>query len=187
MMAKAFDLISPEHANFIQAQKMFFVGSAGVDGHVNISPKGYDSFRMLSPNQVAYLDLTGSGNETSAHLQDNNRMTYMFIALEGKPQILRLYGDGQVILPDDPAWEQYASLFDLHPGYRQIIVSNIHRVQTSCGYSIPFYTYEGERNTLIDWAGNKGEEQLEQYRKQKNSTTIDGITTPIGKKFADMR
>jgi len=187
MMAKVFDSMSPEHIAFIQAQKMFFVGSAAAEGHVNISPKGYDSFRILSPNQVAYLDLTGSGNETSAHLQESNRMTYMFIALEGKPLILRLYGDGQIILPDDPAWEQYAHVFDLYPGYRQIIVSNIHRVQTSCGYGIPFYEYEGERDTLIDWAENKGEEKLEQYRKQKNSTTIDGILTPIGQKLADIQ
>jgi len=172
--------ILPEHERFIKDQKMFFIGTAASNGHVNISPKGYDAFRILSPNKVAYLDLTGSGNETSAHLSENNRITFMFVSFEGKPLILRLYGTGRIILPSSKEWNDIAQLFELYPGYRQVIISDIEIVKTSCGFSVPFYSYEGERDLLISWAINKGEEKLEQYRKEKNSISMDGIVTPIG-------
>lgn len=182
-MGTTYECISPEHEAFIKAQYMFFVGSAATNGHVNISPKGHDVFRILSPNKVAYLDLTGSGNETSAHLIENNRMTYMFVSFKGKPLILRLYGNGRVVLPHSNEWSEVAGHFDLYAGHRQIIVSEINIVKTSCGFSVPLYSYEGDRNILIDWATNKGEEKLDQYRKDKNSLSMDGILTPIGQEF----
>lgn len=182
-MGKVFSSILPEHEAFIRNQHIFFVGTAAQDGHVNISPKGHDVLRILSPNQVAYLDLTGSGNETSAHLTMVNRLTYMFIAFEGKPMILRLYGDGTVIVPGTPEWTELIPHFDMLPGARQIIVSHIEQVKTSCGFSVPFYSYEGERDTLMKWAEKQGEEGLNQYRMKKNSVSMDGIVTPIGRAF----
>lgn len=158
-MGSLYECILPEHEAFINEQHMFFVGTAASDGYVNISPKGHDVFRILSRNKVAYLDLTGSGNETSAHLSEINRITYMFVAFQGKPLILRLYGNGKVILPSSPEWNDVAHYFNLYPGYRQIIISEINIVKTSCGYSVPLYSYEGERNLLMEWAVNKGEEK----------------------------
>lgn len=182
-MGTAYERILPEHESFIKQQHLFFVGTAAPDGHVNLSPKGHDCFRQLSPNRVAYLDLTGSGNETSAHLSVLDRITFMFVAFQGKPLILRLYGRGQVVLPGSEEWEQLAPQFELLPGYRQIITAEIDIVKTSCGFSIPFYGYEGERDTLLTWANNKGEEKLAEYRKTKNATSMDGILTPIGETF----
>lgn len=181
-MGEIFSSILPKHEDFIRKQKLFFVGSAPLSesGHVNISPKGHDVFRIFSPNEVAYLDLTGSGNETSAHVMENERITFMFVSFEGPPMILRLYGKARVILPETDDWDDLAQHFDLLPGTRQIIYANIETVKTSCGYSIPFYTYNGERNTLQNWANKKGEEELEEYRKKKNSYSMDGIVTPIG-------
>ncbi len=178
-MGTSYTSIFPEHDAFIKAQKMFFVGSAAQAGHVNISPRGYDTFRILSPNQVAYLDLTGSGNETSAHLSVNPRITFLFMAFEGKPLILRLYGEGRVVLPGSDDWNELSSHFELLPGYRQIVVADIDIVKTSCGFSVPLYSYEGDRSLLIDWANNKGEEQLVDYRKKKNSVSMDGIPIRI--------
>lgn len=182
-LARTYPSILPEHESFIKEQKMFFVGTAAANGHVNISPKGYDTFRILSPNKVAFLDLTGSGNETSAHLSENNRMTFMFVSFVGKPLILRLYGDGRIIFPNSKEWNDIAQYFELLPGYRQAIISDIEIVKTSCGFSVPLYSYEGERDLLINWAVNKGEEKLIQYRKDKNSISMDGIVTPLGKQL----
>jgi len=175
--------ILPEHEAFIKEQHMFFVGTAASTGHVNISPKGHDAFRIVSPNKVAYLDLTGSGNETSAHVSENNRITYMFVSFQGRPLILRLYGNAKVILPSSEEWDDFAQHFNLYPGYRQIIVSDIDIVKTSCGFSVPLYAYEGERSLLIDWADKKGEGKLIQYRKEKNTISMDGFLTPIGNEF----
>ncbi|MBD0382487.1 pyridoxamine 5'-phosphate oxidase family protein [Paenibacillus sedimenti] len=185
-MGKVFEMMLPEHEAFIAKQHMFFVGSAPLDGegHVNLSPKGHDVLRILSPIEVAYLDLTGSGNETSAHLEENGRITLMFTAFEGPPMILRLYGQGRVILPGTQDWEDLATRFTLLPGARQIIVVNVHVVKTSCGFSVPFYTYEGERDTLQKWAANKGEQGLLDYRKEKNTVSMDGLTTTIGQKLS---
>lgn len=180
-MGKVFESILPEHEKFIKEQHMFFVGTAAADGHVNISPKGHDVFRILSPNKVAYLDLTGSGNETSAHLTESNRMTYMFISFAGKPLILRLYGTGKVVLPHTQEWDEMSGYFELYKGFRQIIVSEIHTVKTSCGYSVPLYNYEGDRDTLLKWATNKGDDKLADYWKEKNAVSMDGLMTPLGK------
>lgn len=181
-MAKQFPALLPEHVEFIGKQHLFFVGSAALspDGHVNLSPKGYDTFRVLSENQVAYLDLTGSGSETSAHIKENGRVTIMFCAFEGPPNILRLYGTGNVVLHGTKEWEELYPKFDPLPGSRQIIVVDVHKVQTSCGYSIPFMAYEKERDTLQRWADQKGEEGLKSYWEQKNSASIDGLPTPLG-------
>lgn len=181
-MGKQFTVMLPEHQEFIRRQHLFFVGSAPLseEGHVNISPKGHDSFRILSENQVAYLDMTGSGNETSAHVHENGRVTVMFCAFEGPPNILRLYGIGSVVLPDSPEWESLYPLFTPLPGARQIIKIDVHKVQTSCGYAIPFMAYENERETLQRWSIQQGEEKLKQYRQEKNSASIDGLPTPLG-------
>lgn len=186
-MGKLFAALLPEHEDFIRKQRIFFVGSAPMDeeGHVNISPKGHDVLRLLSPTSVAYLDLTGSGNETSAHLMDNGRITLMFMAFEGPPMILRLYGTGRVILPGTQEWNELAPHFELLPGARQIIYADLHAVKTSCGYSVPFYSYEGERDTLTRWAETKGEQGLQEYRKEKNALSMDGLLTPLGQSASE--
>ncbi|MEV5029959.1 pyridoxamine 5'-phosphate oxidase family protein [Paenibacillus sp. LPE1-1-1.1] len=180
-MGKQFDAILPQHEAFIRQQHIFFIGSAplSAEGHVNLSPKGHDSLRILSANRVAYLDLTGSGNETSAHLEENGRVTVMFCAFDGAPNIMRLYGKGTVVLPDSPGWEALYPLFTPIPGARQIIDIEVHKVQTSCGYSIPFMSYTGERDTLQRWSVQQGEEGLKSYRKEKNQKSIDGMPTPL--------
>ncbi|MFN6566268.1 pyridoxamine 5'-phosphate oxidase family protein [Dendronalium sp. ChiSLP03b] len=180
-MAKLFDCITDELQKFIATQHLFFVGSAPLSptGHVNLSPKGLDCFRILSPNQVAYLDLTGSGNETSAHLQENGRITLMFCAFEEPPCILRLYGQGHTILPSSPEWNSLYSLFSQIPGTRQIIVADIEKVQTSCGYGVPLYKYQGQRQTIVNWAKNKGEQGVRDYQQQKNLVSLDGLPTPL--------
>ncbi|BFT68922.1 pyridoxamine 5'-phosphate oxidase family protein [Paenibacillus sp. P36] len=185
-MGKSFEAILPEHEAFIAKQHIFFVGSAPLsgDGHVNLSPKGHDVLRIINANEVAYLDLTGSGNETSAHLEENGRITVMFTAFEGPPMILRLYGQGRVILPDTQEWEALAPMFTMLPGARQIIAVKVHEVKTSCGFSVPFYNYEGERNTLQKWAVNKGEEGLLAYWQEKNMISMDGMPTPLGEKLS---
>lgn len=184
-MGKQFNAILPAHEAFIRQQHLFFVGSAPLseEGHVNLSPKGQDTLRVLSPNHVAYLDLTGSGNETSAHLLENGRVTVMFCAFEGPPNILRLYGKGTVILPGSSEWEALYPMFTPLPGGRQIISIAVHKVQTSCGFSVPFMSYEGERDTLQLWSIQKGEEGLKEYRQEKNSTSIDGLPTPLGQQL----
>jgi hypothetical protein len=185
-MGTVYSSILPKHEEFIRKQRIFFVGSAplSADGHVNISPKGHDVLRIFSPNEVAYLDLTGSGNETSAHLKDNGRITFMFVAFEGPPMILRLYGKGKVVLPGTPEWNDLIKHFDILPGARQIIYAKIETVKTSCGFSVPFYSYTGERDTLQQWSSNKGEQDLEIYRKEKNSISMDGIVTPLGESMS---
>jgi hypothetical protein len=180
-MAKFFDSIFEQHNEFIRKQKMFFVGSALLsrNSHVNLSPKGIDSFRVLTDNQVAYMDIVGSGNETSAHLLENGRITFMFCAFEGPPNILRLYGNGRTVLPGDVEWEQLAVHFDLQLSTRQIIVADIHKVQTSCGFSVPLYEYIGERDHADKWANSKGADGLEAYKKEKNRVSIDGLPTAL--------
>jgi hypothetical protein len=183
-MGKLFDAITSDHEAFIRKQHIFFVGSAPLeaDGHVNLSPKGHDVFRIFSPTQVGYLDLTGSGNETSAHLMENGRITFMFVAFDGAPMILRLYGTGRVVLPDTPEWEELATHFDLLPGARQIIMADLHAVKTSCGFSIPFYDYKEERDTLKKWAVQRGD-SLVDYHREKNASSMDGLPTPLGNKL----
>lgn len=180
-MGKFHDSIQDHHKEFIEHQKMFFVATAPLtkDGHINLSPKGLDSFTVLSPTKVAYLDIVGSGNETSAHLLENGRITFMFCAFDGPPNILRLYGIGYAILPADKEWSAMAEHFILQPATRQIIVADIHKVQTSCGYSVPLYEYSGERDHAAKWAAKKGADGLEQYKQEKNRVSIDGLPTPL--------
>jgi hypothetical protein len=181
-MAKLYDTITDDLTAFIRAQPLFFVASAPLDphGHVNLSPKGLDCFHVLSPQQVAYLDLTGSGNETSAHLAENGRITFMFCAFAGPPRILRLYGHGQVILPQTDRWNTFAHHFPYYPGMRQFIVADITRVQTSCGFGVPLMDYVAQRDTTIHWAEAKGEDGIAAYQRDKNMTSIDGLRTPLG-------
>lgn len=180
-MAKFFDCIQSHHRDFIEKQKMFFVASAplSAQGHVNLSPKGIDSFRVLSEDRVAYMDIIGSGNETSAHLIENGRITFMFCAYDGPPNILRLYGHGRAVLPGDPDWNELEPLFELRLATRQIIVAGIDKVQTSCGFSVPLYEYMGERDHADKWANAKGAEGLETYKKEKNRVSIDGLPTAL--------
>lgn len=186
-MGKFSDQITPELQIFIEQQPMFFVASAPLsgEGHVNLSPKGLDSFRILSSNRVAYIDLIGSGNETSAHLLENGRITFMFCAFHGKPDIVRLYGKGQVILPTSPEWGDLSVLFPDYISARQIIVAEIDKVQTSCGYAVPLMDFVGHRDTLTRWAEAKGEAALEDYKCEKNVQSMDGLPTPIGLKIQE--
>lgn len=176
-MAKFYDKITNRIKNFIETQKVFFVATAPKSGRINLSPKGMDSFRVLNQNRVAWLSVTGSGNETSAHLLDDNRISIMFCAFESAPNILRLYGKASEILPEDPEWDNLISKFPSLYGTRQIFDVTIESVQTSCGMSIPFYEYQGERNELLDWADEKGQGGIKQYWVDKNQTSIDGLNT----------
>lgn len=180
-MAKVYSEIDGEMASWIAGQPLFFNATAPLDrdGHVNLSPRGMDTFRVLGPTKVAYLDLTGSGNETAAHLAENGRITIMFCAFEGKPKILRLYGHGRVVLPQDNDWQVLRPLFppDL-PGVRQIVVVEVHRVQTSCGFGVPLMDFRDQRDTLHQWADRKGPEGIAAYHREKNSTSIDGLPAP---------
>ncbi len=178
-MGKQYDAI-PEKLNaFITAQKIFFVGTAGGAGKVNVSPKGMDSFRIIDEHTVHWLNVTGSGNETAAHVLENQRMTIMFCAFEDKPMILRLYGMASMTQPQDPEWEQDNQHFPDLPGARQIFTLNIDLVQSSCGMAVPFYDYQDERNQLNHWAEVKGTQGIEQYRKDKNAVSLDGKPTGI--------
>ena len=180
-MAKVYEVMSEELQEFIRTQHMFFVATAplGAQGRVNVSPKGLDCFRILSERQVAYLDITGSGNETSAHLLENGRITLMFCAFDGPPMILRLYGTGRTILPHHAEWEPLIQHFLVFPGTRQIILADITRVQTSCGFGVPLYEYVEQRDALVKWSQKKGEEALERYRQEKNQGSIDGLPTAL--------
>ena len=183
-MGKFNDFIADQHREFIEAQHLFFVSSAPIsaEGHINLSPKGLDSFRVLSSTRVAYMDIVGSGNETSAHLLENGRISFMFCAFGGPPNILRLYGKGFTVLPGDPAWNDLSAHFTILPYTRQIIAADITKVQTSCGFGVPFYEYTGERDHAHKWAEKKGPEGLEQYKKDKNLTSLDGLPTALALK-----
>ena len=176
-MGKQYDQISQLHQSFIEDQKLFFVGTAGQGGRVNLSPKGMDTLRVLAPDRVVWLSVTGSGNETAAHLAEDARMTLMFCAFEGRPLILRLYGEARSVYPRDQAWSELLDLFPPLPGTRQIYDLSVDLVQTSCGMSVPFFDYVGQRDDLKAWAERKGEEKLLEYRLEKNVESIDGKPT----------
>lgn len=178
-MGKLFHELSEMHVRFLTRQKIFFVGTATIDSHINISPKGIDTFRVLSATRAAWLNLTGSGNETAAHVQQDPRMTVMFCAFEGDPLILRIYGSARVIHINDPEWETISSLFSPLPGARQIFDMTIDLVQTSCGAGVPYFSYSGEREMLLEWATKKGDDGLKRYWEEKNQMSIDGIPTRI--------
>ena len=176
-MGKVFDQIDETLRQFVERQHLFFVATApaSVDGHVNCSPKGLDTFRILGPATVAYLDYTGSGAETIAHLRENGRIVILFCAFEGPPKIVRFHGKGEVIEPDHPDFASLIGLFDPNPGLRSIIRIAVDRISDSCGFGVPLMRFESDRSQLPSWMEKKGEEGLEQYKQQKNAVSIDGI------------
>ena len=178
-MGKRYDAISPSLQTFIEEQQLFFVGTAAPDGRVNISPKGMDSLRVVGPNRVLWLNVTGSGNETAAHLLESPRMTLMVCAFEGRPMILRLYGHAKVYHPRDAGWDERLELLPALPGARNIFDLEVDLVQTSCGMAVPYFDYVGQRDDLKTWATNKGPEKLEAYRREKNRESLDGKPTGL--------
>jgi Pyridoxamine 5'-phosphate oxidase len=178
-MAKQYPNISETLQEFIEEQKIYFVATAARDGRVNVSPKGMDSFRILDKNKVAWLNLTGSGNETAAHLLDTNRVTIMFCDFNDRPMILRLYGSANVFHPRDPQWSEKRALFPEMVGSRQVFEMSVDLVQTSCGFGVPLFEYQADRDNLTTWAVNKGEEGVENYWKEKNQLSMDGKPTGI--------
>jgi len=181
-MGKQFSEISDSHKKFIEDQKIFFVGTATADSRVNVSPKGMDSFQVLGKNTIAWLNVTGSSNESAAHVQESPRMTIMFCAFEGKPLILRLFGQAQVIHHNDEKWDKMYALFNPIAGARQIFLMDVEIVQTSCGMSIPFYEYTEQREELTSWAENLGNEGIEAYWEKNNQISLDGKETHIMEK-----
>jgi hypothetical protein len=179
-MAKQFEELSQNHQDFISRQHIFFTGSAAPTGKVNISPRSTEMFRIIGPNSVAYLDFVGSGNETAAHLRQEPRLTMMFCAVSGAPQIMRLYGQGHAFLDNS---SEYATLLKQHfegiapRNARQIVQLDIDIVQTSCGFGVPLLDYVDERDALTRWADHKTDEELLAFRQEKNATSIDGFDT----------
>ena len=178
-MAKQYDHINDRIKKFIHAQKLFFIATSTPDSRINLSPKGADTFRVINENRVLWLNLTGSGNETAAHLDKDGRITIMFCAFEGAPMILRLYGKGKIIQPKNENWNSIKEYFPDLAGTRQIFDIEIELVQTSCGMSVPFFDYREERNQLNEWAIKKGEEGIKDYWLEKNQFSIDGSSTNI--------
>ena len=176
-MGKVVEGLDADLVAWIEAQHVFFVATApsGDDGHVNLSPKGHDTLRVLDDGTLAYLDLTGSGAETIAHLRQNGRITLMWCAFEGPPRIVRVHGRGDVLVPGDADFEALAPRFPELPGSRSIIRVVAERVSTSCGYSIPRMAYEAERDTLVRWAERKGPDGIAAYHDEKNRRSIDGL------------
>ena len=184
-MGKIYSTIDDSVRKFIEAQPLFFVGSAPLDpdGHINVSPKGLDTLRVLGPQTIAYLDLTGSGIETVSHLKENGRIVLMFCNFQGPPKILRLYGRGRVIEPGHPEFESLANRLPVRDGARAVILVEISRIADSCGFGVPLLKYEGQRPQLSAWSHKLGPAGLEKYRREKNSRSIDripGLETPVG-------
>lgn len=181
-MAKQFSRIEAEHRRFIEKQHMFFVASAAAGGRVNLSPKGLDALRVINDGEVVYLDRTGSGAETAAHLTADGRLTIMFCAFEGAPLILRLYGRGRIVARGGV---DYARWLEEHfggvepPGARQMVALAVDLVQTSCGYGVPLYEYIEQRASLDRWAEAQGEAGLDAYRREKNAVSLDGLPTGL--------
>jgi Pyridoxamine 5'-phosphate oxidase len=178
-MGQRYDALSEKHIQFIAEQKIFFVGTATADSRVNVSPKGMDALRVLGANRVVWLNLTGSGNETAAHVQQSPRMTLMFCSFTEEPLILRLYGTAKAIHRGDAEWAELSALFPPQPGARQIFDVAIDFVQSSCGFAVPYFDYQGERETLSNWAGKKSEAGIRQYWADKNQQSLDGIPTNV--------
>lgn len=185
-MGRAFDSITDAMRSFVDRQHLFFVATAPREGgHVNLSPKGLDSFRVLSPDRVAYLDLTGSGAETIAHLRDDGRITFMFCAFDGKPNIVRFYGRGRAVRPGDEGWDDLHRLFhesDVADDVlvRSIIVADIDRTSTSCGFAVPFMDFVSERDQLVRWGDGKSADDITDYWAEKNASSIDGLPALSG-------
>ncbi len=175
-MGRTWDHLTDELAAFCDRQHLFFVATAPDEGgHVNLSPKGYDSFRVLDAHTVAYLDLTGSGVETIAHLRRNGRITVMFTAFEGPPDIVRIYGAGEALMAGTDEYAALAPEFHEFSGARAIIRIAIERVSSSCGYAVPLMSYLGERSRLDEWAASKSDEEMADYRARNNAVSIDGL------------
>lgn len=176
-MGRLFPIIDEKLAEFIRGQQMFFVATAplAADGHVNISPKGLDSFRILDERMVAYLDLVGSGIETVAHLKENGRIAIMFCAFAGSPKILRLHGRGEVIEPGHDDFARLRPLFPEHPGVRCIVRVHCTRISDSCGFGVPLYEFQGHQLLMCEWAERKGHAGLVEYQREKNARSIDGL------------
>lgn len=186
-MGKTYEALDDRLIKFIEDQKMFFVATAplSADGHVNVSPKGYDSFAVLGPNQVAYLDLGGSGIETQAHLQENGRITIMFCAFEGAANILRLYGTGEAVDFDNPEFPELMKLFPSYDRARSIMRIKVSRIQDSCGWGVPFFEFKGERDQLKRWVDNvNSDEEWRDRRYSRNAESIDGLPGLTGGKDA---
>jgi len=177
-MGKVLEAIDSAARDFIAAQQLYFVATApsGATGHVNVSPKGHaDTFTVIDDHTVAYLDLTGSGAETAAHLRDNGRITVMFCAFDGAPNILRLQGTGRVVVPGDAAYDELVALFPPRDGTRAVVVVDVTRIANSCGFAVPTYDYVEDRDLLEAWAGSRTPQRLRDYRNSKNAVSIDGL------------
>jgi Pyridoxamine 5'-phosphate oxidase len=176
-MGKVRSALDETAIRFIEAQRMFFVASAPLDvaGHINLSPKGLDTFRILGPTSVAYLDFNGSGVETIAHLKENGRIVLMFCAFQGPPNIFRLYGHGRAVEPHEEQFATLAAHFPTQEAVRSIVAAEVTRVTDFCGYGVPLFKYEGEREQLHAWARKQGPEELKDYRQRKNRQSIDGL------------
>lgn len=182
-MAKQYPALTEQLTDFIAQQKVFFVGTATADSRVNVSPKGMDTLRVLNDQRVIWLNVTGSGNETAAHTQQNPRMTIMFCAFDEPPMILRLYGSARVVHQKDADWPALFAHFAPLPGARQIFDLSIDLVQTSCGMGVPCFDYvETRKERLADWARKKGDEGIRRYWEEKNRISIDHIPTHIVEK-----
>ena len=186
-MAEQFDVLSTELIEWIGQQHVFFVGTAAQDGRVNLSPKGQDSLRVVNEREIVWLNLTGSGNETAAHLLDRNRITLMWCAFEGLPRILRVYGSADIVHPRDDEWDDCASLIPPPVGARQYFKVTVDLVQTSCGYAVPLMDYVEDRQVLANWAQKRGEEGIREYWREKNQLSIDGFPTRIIEGMPDQR
>lgn len=176
-MGKVHPEISDKLKAWVERQKVFFVATAPLarEGHINCSPKGMDSFRILDPLRVAYLDLTGSGVETIAHLKENGRIVIMFCGFEGPPQIIRFHGKGRVYERGTKAYDQLISHFEGIPGSRSIIDIQVERVSDSCGYAVPLYEYQEDRDVLTRWSEQKGEAGIQAYHRDRNARSLDGL------------
>ena len=176
-MGKVYEKIDSKMRDWVAQQRLFFVATAPLagDGLLNCSPKGMDTFRILDDHTVAYLDLTGSGVETIAHLKENGRIVIMFCAFEGPPNIIRFYGQGEAIEPNHPEFAALQSEFPTYPGIRSVIRVHVTRIADSCGFAIPLYDYQGERDTLIRYAERKGPEGMADYRAENNVQSLDGL------------
>lgn len=176
-MGKIYDAIAPDLSRWIQQQQLFFVSTAplAADGHINCSPKGLDAFRILGPTTVAYLDLTGSGIETIAHLKENGRIVIMFCAFNGEPRIVRFHGQGDVITAADAEFDQLRSHFPDYAGTRAIIRIHVKRIADACGFGVPYYEFQGDRAHLSQWAEKRGADEIQEYHVTRNHTSIDGL------------
>jgi len=176
-VSEQYECLNNKQINFIQKQSLFFVATADREGLVNVSPKGMDSLRIIDKHQLIWLNLTGSGNETAAHILAHDRMTLMWCSFDKQPLILRTYGHARVIRPDDVDWSALRSLFPGYQGARQLFSMAIDLVQTSCGFAMPLYDFVSERTTLNDWAKHRGQSGIEQYWQDKNRVSLDGKKT----------